>query len=169
MTEAKPGARAERVDADEEVDVLFLAGQRLPGEGAWLLVTHVDATPGGEFTAHVLPPGTLAAFGGDVMVRLAPDTPPVGQPPPAARVQVYAVLGGKLIPVAAWPGQDLDGWPERIRPTVAFTIGVLTELEEHGADLGTGVALEQAAADATPGLPLHITFPGGTASPPAAH
>lgn len=150
-----------------EVDVLYLAGQRLPAGGAWLLVTGVDGSPGGQFTAHVLPEAAAFAFGGDVVVRLAPDAPAAGQPPPAARVQVYAVLGGQLILAAAWPGQDLDGWPERIRPAVAFAMGVLTELEEHDADLAAHdrVDLSQAAAQATAGLPLHITFPQGKAAP----
>jgi hypothetical protein len=150
------------------VDVLYLAGQRLPADGAWLLVTAVDGKPGGEFTAQVLPEAAPSAFGGDVVVRLSPDDPAVGQPPPAARVQVYVVMGGRLIPVAAWPGHDLDGWPERIRPAVAFAMGVLTELEEHGADLGARdwVDLNQAAGEATAGLPLHLPFPAdGDAAP----
>ncbi|HEY5984910.1 MAG TPA: hypothetical protein VIV12_00805 [Streptosporangiaceae bacterium] len=151
----------------EEVDVLFLAGQRLPAEGAWLLVTGVDGNPGGQFTAQVLDVAAPSAFGGDVVVRLCPDDPPKGQPPPAARVQVYVVMGGRLIPVAAWPGHDLDGWPERIRPAVAFAMGVLTELEEHRADLGghDRVDLGQAAAGATAGVPLHLTFPAAKATP----
>jgi hypothetical protein len=145
----------------EEVDVLCLAGQRAPAAGAWLLAAAVDGQPGGEFTAQVLSQAAPAVFGGDVVVRLVPDDPPAGQPPPAARVQVCAVLGGRLIPVAAWPGQDLDGWPERIRPTVAFTMGVLTELEEHDADLGghQRVDLTRAAGQVTAGIPLHLTFP----------
>jgi hypothetical protein len=59
-------------------------------------VTAVDGTSGGGFTAHVLPGTEPSAFGGDVLVRLAPDDPAAGQPPPPARVQVY-VLGGRLI------------------------------------------------------------------------
>ena len=145
--------------------MLYLAGQRLRPGGDWLLVTGADGTPGGAFTAHVLDEATPSAFGGDVVVHLAPDDPAAGQPPPAARVQLYAVMGGRLIPVAGWPGCDLDGWPERIRPAVAFAMGVLTELEEHGADLGAGADLGQAASEATAGLPLHITFPGGKAAP----
>jgi len=47
---------------------------------------------------------------------------------------------------------------------VAFTMGVLTELEEHGADQGGGVDLAQAEAQAGPGVPLHITFPDGKAA-----
>lgn len=152
---------------DEEVDVLYLAGQRPPAAGAWLLAGCVEGKPGGEFTACVLPDAAPSAFGSDVVIRLSPDDPPPGQPPPAARVQVYAVMGGRLIPVAAWPGQDLDGWPERIRPAVAFAMGVLTELEEHDADLGARnqVDLSQAAAQATAGVPLHLTFREGKAAP----
>jgi hypothetical protein len=152
----------------EEVDMLYLAGQRLPADGAWVLATEVDGKPGGQFTAHVLPEAAPSVFGGDVVVRLSPDDPAAGPPPPAARVQVYAVLGGRLIPVAAWPGHDLDGWPERIRPAVAFAMGVLTELEEHDADLGAHdrVDLNQAASEATAGIPLHITFPADRAAAP---
>ena len=109
-----------------------------------------------------------SAFGGDVVVRLSPDDPAAGQPPPAAWVQVYVVMSGRLIPVAAWPGHDLDGWPERVRPAVAFAMGVLTELEEHGADLSARdrVDLNRAAGEATAGLPLHLTFPADRAGAP---
>ncbi len=100
----------------EEVDVLYLAGQEPSLAGAWLLVTEADGKPGGMFTAHVLGDAAPSAFGGDVLVRLLRDDPAEGQPPPAARVQVFAVIGGRLIPVAVWPGHDLDSWPERIRP-----------------------------------------------------
>ncbi len=148
----------------EEVDVLFLAGQEPSLAGAWLLVTEADGKPGGTLTAHVLGDAAPSAFGGDVLVRLLRDDPPEGQPPPAARVQVYAVIGGRLILVATWPGHDLDGWPERIRPAAAFAMGVLTELEEHGADLGGGVDLIPAVFAATAGVPLHLTFPEGKAA-----
>ena len=150
---------------DREVDVLFLAGQRLPVGGAWLLVTSVDGKPGGEFTAQALRGDAPSAFGGDVVVRLSPD-----DPPPGARVQVFAVLGGRLIPVAAWPGHDLDGWPERIRAAVAFAMGVLTELEEHGADLAARgwVDLSRATDGAAAGVPLHLTFAADRAAAPSA-
>jgi len=114
---------------DHDEDVLFVAGQRPPADGAWLLVTGVEGVPGGKFTAQVLPGAGALAFGGDVVVRVDPDDPAAGQPPPAARVQVYAVAGGQLVPVAYWPAQDLDAWPEQIRPAVAFARGVLTELK----------------------------------------
>ena len=151
----------------DDVDVLYLAGQRPPAAGAWLLVTAVDGAPGGQFTAQVLPGAGPSAFGGDVVVQLDADDPAMGQPPPAARVQVHAVLGGRLIPVASWPGQDLHGWPERIRTAVAFAMGVLTELEEHDADLGASIRvdLSQAAGQATAGIPLHLTFSPGKATP----
>ena len=149
----------------DEADVLYLAGQRPPAAGAWLLVTAMGA-PGGQFTAQVLPGAGASAFGGDVVVHLVPDDPATG-PPPAARVQVHAVLGGRLIPVASWPGQDLDGWPERIRTAVAFAMDVLTELEEHDAELGAGIRvdLSQAAGQATAGVPLHLTLTPGKATP----
>jgi hypothetical protein len=113
----------------------------------------VDGSPGGQFTAQVRPEAGASAFGGDVVVQLVPDAPVAGQPAPAARVLVHAVLGGRLIPVASWPGQDLDGWPEQIRTAVAFAMGVLTELEEHDADLGASIRvdLRQAAGQATAG------------------
>lgn len=149
----------------EEVDVLYLAGQRLPDGGAWLLVIAADATPGGEFTAQVIHGAAASAFGGDVVVRLAADGPGAGWPSPAARAEVFAVMCGRLIPVGAWPEQNLDEWPERIRPAVAFAMSVLTELEEHDADLGARlrVDLAAAAAGAVPGIPLHLTFPASQA------
>jgi len=129
------------------------------------LVTDADGTPGGEFTAQVKHQASASAFGGDVVVRLTADAPDAGQPPPACRAEVYAVMGGRLIPVAAWPRQNLDEWPERIRPAVAFAMSVLTELEEHDADLGARwrVDLGAAAAQAIPGIPLHLTFPADQA------
>lgn len=150
---------------EEEIDVRYLAGLRLPGNGAWLLVTGVDGAPGSHFAAQVLDDDVPWAHGGDVVVRLTPSDPPPGQPPPAVLAQVLVVLGGRLIPVASWPGQDPGQWPEQIRPAVAFAMGMLTELEEHAADLGPATDLAQAAAGATAGVPLHITFPAGTTAP----
>lgn len=57
--------------ADEEVDVLYLAGQRPPVEGAWLWVTTADAGRGGEFTALFLPRNRPVASGGDVLLHIA--------------------------------------------------------------------------------------------------
>lgn len=94
--------------------MLFLAGQELSLAGAWLLVTEADGKPGGTFTAHVLDDAGPSAFGGDVLVRLLRDDPPEGQPPPAVRVQVYAMIGGRLArSLGGWPGGPLAGrgWP----------------------------------------------------------
>jgi hypothetical protein len=38
----------------EVLDVLTLAGQLPPADGAWLLVTTADSAPGGEFTTQIL-------------------------------------------------------------------------------------------------------------------
>jgi hypothetical protein len=70
------------------------------------------------------------------------------------------VTTGLLIPVATCARQDLDGWPERIRATVAFAMDMLTELEDHGADLAASqrVELDDAAITATAGIPAGVTF-----------
>jgi len=69
------------------------------------------------------------------------------------------VLGGLLVPVAAWDRHDPDGWPERVRATAAFAMGMVTELEELGADLGARhrVHLDDAVVTATAGIPLGTT------------
>ena len=58
--------------ADEDVDVLALAGRQPPAGGAWLQVTAAEARRGGEFTALFLPRRRPMACGGDVLVRIAP-------------------------------------------------------------------------------------------------
>ncbi len=144
--------------ADEEVDVLYLAGQRPPAEGAWLWVTTADARQGGEFTALFLPRTRPVASGGDVLVHIA-SSKGEGEaghwPVPSARVRVWAVAVGSLIPVAGWDRLDLDGWPERVRATAVFALGVLKELQEHGADVGARdqVEVETAAESASAGFP----------------
>ena len=144
-------------DSDGEVDVLYLAGQRPAGPGEWLLITAVDGPPGADFLARVLPADGRHAHGGDVLVHLAAETGHLE--PPAVRVSAWAVLGGLLIPVATWDRQDPDGWPERIRPTVAFAMGMVTELEEHDADLGARhrIHLDDAAVTAEAGIPVGVT------------
>ena len=156
-------ALSDDADRDGEVDVLYLAGQRPAGPGEWLLITAVDGAPGAEFLARVLPADGRHAHGGDVLVRLADQTGRLE--PPVVGVSAWVVIGGLLIPVADWDRQDPDGWPERIRATVAFAMGMLTELEEHGADLGAGqrVDLDDAAVPATAGIPAGVTF--GAAGP----
>jgi len=84
----------------------------------------------------------------------------------AAWIGVYAVMSGQLVPVACWPGHDLDSWPERIRLPVAFAMAMLAGLEEHGADLGPRVNLMQAASGTAATVPLRIAFPEGKARQP---
>jgi hypothetical protein len=168
MTTAAQPARGEPgppAGDDDDVDVLRMARQRPPEGGAWLLVTAADAAAGGTLTAQILPGGRPQAFGGDVVAHLTPATGTAQQPPPAVSVSVWAVMAGRLVPVAAWDNHDLGGWPEQIRPAVVFTMSMLTELEEHGADVGARdrVDLNAAARDATPGFPLHATFPADAA------
>ncbi len=114
--------------------VPYLAGQRPASPGEWLQVTAVDGMPGADFLAWVLPADGRYAQGGDVLVQLAADSG--NREFQAVHVGVWAVVGVLLVPVAAWDWQDPDGWPEKIRATAAFALSVLTELEEHGANLG---------------------------------
>jgi hypothetical protein len=145
--------------ADEEVDVLYLAGQRPPAEGAWLWVTTAEARRGGEFTALFLPRTRPSANGGDVLLHIVPGATPDTEPGPTARVQVAAVVAGSVIGVAGWDHLGLEEWPEVARPTVTFAIGALKELQEHGADVGAHrhpsapVEVESAAEAAVTGFP----------------
>lgn len=150
----------------EDVDVLFLAGTRPPGEGLWLLVTEAGGPPGSVFSAYVLPSGGRQGRGGDVLIRLTPSVR-TGLEPEAVDVSAWAVLSGRMVPVAAWDRLHAEGWPERIRQTAAFVMGIVTELEEHGADLHPRdrVDLDAAAATAAPGIPPLLTF-GLPSTPP---
>ena len=142
-------------------------GSARPGRGEWLLITAVDGLPGADFIARILPADGRHAHGGDVLVHLAADPAP-GTWNPTVRVSAWTVLNGLLIPVAHWDRQDPDGWPERIRATAAFAMGMLTELEDHGADLGAyhQVDLEAAAVTATAGVPAGVTSGRAWAAPP---
>jgi len=143
-------------DRDDEVDALYLAGQLPSDDGEWLLVTELDGLPGAAFTVRHLPRDAWHAHGGDVLVRLVPDTGSAGLP--AVLAEVWAVLGGHLILAGAWDRQDPEEWPERIRPALAFAMGMLTELEEHDADLGVRHRVRLEAADtASVGVLLGIT------------
>ena len=144
-------------DRDGDVDVLYLAGQRPAPQGEWLLITAVDGMPGAEFTARVLPAGGRCAHGGDVLVHLAAE--PGRLEPLTVRVGAWAVMCGHLIPVAEWDQQEPEGWPEKIRATVAFAMGILTELEEQGADLAARdrVDLDDAVITAVAGIPADVT------------
>ena len=148
--------------------MLYLAGQRPPEEGAWLWITTADARRGGEFTALFLPRTRPRASGGDVLLHVAPGRGEgnVEQwPVPSARVRVWAVAAGSLILMAGWDRLDLDGWPERVRATAVFAVGVLRELQEHGADVRARDQVEveaaaESAAAGFPGLPTWVTAGG---------
>jgi len=154
-----PGGRdgTRRAEPADEVDVAALAGSGPPPEGMWLWATEVDGEPGGVFTARHLPASAPRACGGDVVLRLGPGP---GRLPgrPAAHVQAYAVLAGILVLVAEWGLDSFGDWPEIVRVTAAFTMGVLTDLEGRGADLlpHEAVDLETAAATAAVGLPAAV-------------
>jgi hypothetical protein len=143
---------------------------RPPGEGQWLLVTEAGGLPGSVFSAYVLPPGGGHGRGWDVLIRLARSARTALEPETVS-VSVWAVIAGRLVPVAAWDRLDAEGWPEpgssgpgltaawhhdamRIRQTAAFAMGIVTELEAHGADLRprSPVDLDAAAATAAPGI-----------------
>ncbi len=146
-----------RAEPADEVDVAALAGSGPPPEGMWMWATEVDGEPGGAFTAQRLPAGAPRACGGDVVLRLGPGP---GRLPgrPAAHVQPYAVLAGTVVLVAEWGLDGFGDWPEIVRVTAAFTMGVLTDLEARGADLRPheAVDLETAAATAAVGLPAAV-------------
>jgi hypothetical protein len=143
-------------DADEDVNVLALAGQIPSKRGEWLLVTALDGQPGARFLARHLQPDELHARGSDVLVRLLPDSWKPGLP--QIRAQVLVALGGRLILAGNWDRQDIGRWPEQIRPTAAFAMGMVTELEENGADLGARHRVQLDASETVAaGVPLGIT------------
>jgi hypothetical protein len=156
---AQAGNLAGAVPQDD-VDVLYLAGQRLPAAGAWLLAATAEARTGGEFTAVILPEARPQAHGGDVLIHLSPAPADANQAAMTARVRVLAVAARSVVLAGSWDRLELEDWPEQIRATAAFTLGVLAELRDHGADLGTSdrVDLEAAglAVAGFPGLPVSV-------------
>jgi hypothetical protein len=67
-------------------------------------------------------------------------------------------MGGRLVLTGSWDRQGPDGWPEQVRPAVAFAMGTITELEESGADLGPLRLVQLDDPDAaTVGVPFGIT------------
>jgi hypothetical protein len=146
----------------DDLDVLSLAGLAPPPEGDWLLVTSLDSQPRGGFTAQHLHRHELHAHGGDVLVRVAPDAGSPGKP--EVRAQVWAVMGGRLVLAGNWDRQSPDDWAEQVRPAVAFAMGMITELEESGADLAPLhlVRLDDPEV-ATVGVPSGITAAKATA------
>jgi hypothetical protein len=154
------GTLAGRVPEDG-VDVRYLAGQRLPAAGAWLLVATAEARTGGEFTAVILPEARPQAGGGDVLIHLSPTPANAGQAAITARVRVLAVAARSVVLAGSWDRLELEDWPEQIRATAVFALGVLAELRDHGADLGTSdrVDLEAAGLVAAgfPGLAVSVS------------
>ena len=152
-------------DEDGDVDVRRLAGQQPPPEGAWLWITAADPVRRGELTALVLSRADPRLSGGDVAVHVAPSAPhpriPAGD---RVRVRVLAAVAGTMVHVATFDHVPALEWPEVARGPVAFATGVLAELEQHGADLGTR---EQVPADAEPvaagfpGVPARVAPAGG--------
>lgn len=160
MATSDSGSPGPAAGPGPEDDVVVLAGDRLLPDGMWVLVTGVEAEPGGVFTGVRLPAGDLRASGGDVLLHLAAGP---GRLPglAAGHVQVAAVMAGKLVLVGEWGLEYFADWSEVVRVTAAFAMGALAELEERGADLrpGEGVDLETAAPTVTAGLP---PLPGTT-------
>ena len=171
---AEPRDGISRTDdvADEDVDVLSLAGQRPPAGGAWLWVTTAEARRGGEFTALFLPRVTTRGHAAGTScstshpagsgTTTASLTSPrrrnrraCGSGRMTAAVRVLAAVAGSLIHVASWDHLSLDQWPEQVRATVAFAMGALRELQEHGADVGARgqVEVEPAAQSVAHGFP----------------
>jgi hypothetical protein len=145
----------------EEVDVRYLAGQRLPADGAWLWITTAEAELEGAFTAVFVPTPGPDPHGGDVLLHVCPAATSHEQAVPDAQVQIVAVVAEALILVARWERLDLDLWPEQVRATAAFTRGALGELRDHGADLGGSVQVApQAASPMVAGFPsLESKYP----------
>jgi hypothetical protein len=130
------------------------AGSLRPAEPAWLVVTGIDAA-GEGFSASQVPGPHPRAFDGDVLLRLAPGTGT------AVRVAVWAVAAGVLVPVAVWDLPADAGWPGRIRDTISFAHGALTQLGQY-AGLGERRPVDLDAAPAG-GLPWLLS-PGRRAA-----
>jgi hypothetical protein len=165
---AAPGIPGALPPDRDDLDVRSLAGLAPPADGDWLLVTSVEVLPGSEFTAQHLHRRELRARGGDVLVRVAPDAGPAGQR--RVRAQVWAVAGGRLLLAGNWDKLNPVSWADQVRPTVAFVMGILTELEESGADLGSSRTVWLDDPDvATVGVPFGITTgpAAGPGRPPA--
>ena len=149
--------------ADEEVDVLSLAGQPVPDGGAWLWVTAAEPQPGGELAGLLLPGNRPVACGEDVLVHVRPASKLDGGTA-AVRVQVWAVAAGSLVRVAGWNPAGLDAWPELVRDPAAFAMGALTALEEHGADVSDREQVDVITAAGSragfPPLPTRVNAAG---------
>jgi hypothetical protein len=158
---ALPQTGAPAGDVPEaEVDVRYLAGQRLPAAGTWLQVATAEPGPDGEFTAVFVPGQQPHAHGGDVLLHVFPAASDVDGAVSDAQVRVVAVVAGSLVLVAGWDRLDVDSWPGQVHPAAAFARGVLGELRDHGADLGGPVQIAGPAAAGFPFLePGHPVTP----------
>ena len=145
---------------DVEVDVRYLAGQRLPAAGTWLKVTTAEPEPDGDFTAVFLPEDQAHAHGGDVLLHVYPAASGQQQAVPDAQVRVVSVMAGSLVLVAAWDQLDAELWPGQVHPAAAFARGVLGELRDHGADLAGPVQITGPAVAGVPFLESkHLVAP----------
>jgi hypothetical protein len=125
----------------DQIDMRSPRWQR-PAAATWLVVTEIGGPAGEVFTARTVPGPQPRAFGGDVLLHVAPGTGPEAD---------------TVISMAAWDLPDDSGWPERVRATVMFAISAMTDLGEH-VDLGEcdAVDLDAAAGAAVPGLPRSL-------------
>lgn len=132
---------------DVHTDLTSLARHLPPEGGAWLWVTLADGVEGAALDGIFLPRREPAAHGGDVLIRvdLAGDGPE-----PAVTAQVWAVVAGRMIPVAAPCQAPAGQWPEKIRNAAVFAFGALAELERLGADTQTMTPVGVSAASADP-------------------
>ena len=140
------------------MDVLSLAGQPVPPEGAWLRVTADGPRRGGELTALVLP-GTGPWPAAAASPRGSARTPAQSAGAGGAGL---GGMAGSLVRVAAWNMASPLSWPEVIRDAVVFADGALRELQDHGADIGTREEVGVLAAagsvpTAFPSLPVQVT------------
>jgi hypothetical protein len=79
-----------------------------------------------------------------------------------AQAQVWAVMAGSLVRVAAWDLASPGSWPEAIRDAVVFADGALRELQDHGADVAGREEVDVLAAARSvpttfPSLPAQVT------------
>ena len=95
----------------EDVNVLYLAGQRPAEEGEWLLITEVDGLPGSVFSAGILPPRGRHGRGGDVLVRLTRAVTTAGLEAETIEVSVWAVISGRWSLLQRGTGRTPTGGP----------------------------------------------------------
>ena len=145
--------------ADEDVDVLSLAGQRPPAGGAWLWVTVADTRRGGEFTGTCLlqtPAEARTTAPGVSSVR-SPSSPGTVTRPAARPAAVCAPR----------PGDRRDSWLH----TVPDGAGTLPPAGQPGRGRAAGMARRELRLDvevsdaerAVAAAEVTSQGPGGTA------